>query len=610
MRTASKQSGNDGMNVSFLRNKAPNGQSENLLRDSLRPHRHVLWQLIFFSMIANLAALAMSLYMLQVYDRVLTSQSKDTLAFLTIAIIIAMGLSAILEGIRQKVANRVGTWLAQRLAPSLLIRSLEHRLTSPTSRLEALRELSQIKSFISTPTVFSVIDMLWVPLYLVVIFLLHPVFALISVIGVALLLGLTLYNERGTRGQIKEAQAQAASNIQYAECLVRNSEVIDAMGMSKNTVSHWAQRYFDETEAIDKTQIFSSNVLAITKFVRNAVQVALLGFGALLVLDHQLTGGAMIAGSIIAARLLAPIEASMGYWKQFVLARYSYQRLLQFFELPRVRTSAMSLPVPKGTITVENLTYAIPGMKSPILRGVSFAIEAGTSLAIVGPSASGKTTLSRLLVGVLKPNMGHVRLDGADTFEWMREDFGPHVGYLPQDIELLPGTIKQNIGRFNPQAADADVVTAAKLADCHEMILQLDGGYDCMLTDGGHQLSGGQRQRIGLARALFGLPKLIVLDEPNSSLDARGDAALAATIQKLKALGITNITVSHRANLLQLADKILMMKEGRVANFGDAQTMIAQLSGGKLQRPPNGASPRPDVPEAKPAMFTKEGMTA
>jgi ATP-binding cassette, subfamily C, bacterial exporter for protease/lipase len=610
MQAARTRAGNDGMNVSFLRGKTPNGRSENLLRDSLRPHRHVLWQLIFLSMIANLAALAMSLYMLQVYDRVLTSQSKDTLTFLTLAIIVAMGLSAILEGIRQKVANRVGTWLAQKLAPSLLIRSLEHRLTSPTSRLEALRELSQIKNFVSTPTVFSVIDMLWVPLYLVVIFFLHPVFAIISVIGVVLLLGLTLYNERGTRKEIKEAQAQAASNIQYAECLVRNSEVIDAMGMSKHTVSHWAQRYFDETEAIDRTQIFSSNVLAITKFVRNAVQVALLGFGALLVLDHQLTGGAMIAGSIIAARLLAPIEASMGYWKQFVLARYSYQRLLQFFDLPRARASAMSLPVPKGTITVENLTYAIPGMKSPILKAVSFGIEAGTSLAIVGPSASGKTTLSRLLVGVLKPNMGHVRLDGADTFEWMREDFGPHVGYLPQDIELLPGTIRQNIARFNPQAADADVVTAAKLADCHEMILQLDGGYDCMLTDGGHQLSGGQRQRIGLARALFGLPKLIVLDEPNSSLDARGDAALAATIQKLKALGITNITVSHRANLLQLADKILMMKDGRVANFGDAQTMISQLSGGKLQRPPNGANPRPDLPEAKPAMFNKEGVTA
>ncbi len=598
------------MNINFLHGKSSNSRPENLLRDSLRPHRKILWQLIFFSMIANLAALAMSLYMMQVYDRVLTSQSKDTLAFLTIAIIFAMGLSAILEGIRQKVANRVGTWLAQKLAPSLLIRSLEHRLTSPTTRLEALRELSQIKNFVSTPTVFSVIDMLWVPLYLVAIFLLHPVFALISVVGVVLLLGLTLYNERGTRGEIKEAQAQAASNIQYAECLVRNSEVIDAMGMSKHTVSHWAQRYFEETEAIDKTQIFSSTVLAITKFIRNGVQVALLGIGALLVLDHQLTGGAMIAGSIIAARLLAPIEASMGYWKQFVLARYSYQRLLQFFDLPRVRSSMMSLPVPKGTITVENLTYAVPGMKSPILRGVSFAIEAGTSLAIVGPSASGKTTLSRLLVGVLKPNMGHVRLDGADTFEWMREDFGPHVGYLPQDIELLPGTIRQNISRFNPHAADADVVTAAKLADCHEMILQLDGGYDCTLTDGGNQLSGGQRQRIGLARALFGMPKLIVLDEPNSSLDARGDAALTKTIQKLKALGITNITVSHRANLLQLADKILMMKEGRVANFGDAQAIIAQLSGGKLQRPPSETSPRPTAPEGKPVMFNQEGVTA
>jgi ATP-binding cassette, subfamily C, bacterial exporter for protease/lipase len=598
------------MNVNFLRSKAPNGKSENLLRDSLRPHRNVLWQLIFFSMVSNLAALAMSLYMLQVYDRVLTSQSRDTLTFLTLAIIVAMGLSAILEGIRQKVANRVGTWLAQKLAPSLLIRSLEHRLTSPTTRLEALRELSQIKNFVSTPTVFSVIDMLWVPLYLIVIFLLHPVFALISVIGVVLLLGLTLYNERGTRMEIKEAQAQAARNIQYAECLVRNSEVIDAMGMSKNTVAHWAQRYFDETEAIDRTQIFSSNILAVTKFVRNCVQVALLGFGALLVLDHQLTGGAMIAGSIIAARLLAPIEASMGYWKQFVLARYSYQRLMQFFDLPRVRPSEMSLPVPKGTITVENLTYAIPGMKSPILKSVSFAIDAGTALAIVGPSASGKTTLSRLLVGVLKPNMGHVRLDGADTFEWMREDFGPHVGYLPQDIELLPGTIRQNIARFNPHAADADVVTAAKLADCHEMILQLDGGYDCTLTDGGNQLSGGQRQRIGLARALFGLPKLVVLDEPNSSLDARGDAALTKTIQKLKALGITNITVSHRANLLQLADKILMMKDGRVANFGDAQTIISQLSGGKLQRPPNGVGPISDAPTANPAMFNKKGMTA
>ncbi len=599
------------MSASYLSNTNPNGRPENLLKDSLRPHRNILWHLIFFSMIANLAALAMSLYMMQIYDRVLTSQSKDTLSFLTLAIMLAMALGAILEGIRQKVANRVGTWMAQKLAPALLIRSLEQRLTSSSTRLEALRELSMIKNFISTPTVFSVIDMLWVPLYLIVIFLLHPVFGAISLIGAALLLGLTLYNERGTRAAIKETQAQTVRNMQYAECLVRNSEVIDAMGMSKNTVTHWAKGYNNEVEDVDKTQIFSSNVLAITRFVRNMVQIALLGFGALLVLDQQLTGGAMIAGSIIAARLLAPIEASMSYWKQFVLARDSYQKLSQFFDLPRARPSGMSLPAPQGNVAVEGLTYAVPGMKTPILKSISFKIDAGTALAIVGPSASGKTTLSRLLVGVLKPNMGHVRLDGADTFEWMREDFGQHVGYLPQDVELLPGTVRQNIARFNFDATDGDVIAAAKLADCHDMILQLESGYDCMLTEGGHQLSGGQRQRIGLARALFGTPRLVVLDEPNSSLDSRGDAALATTLQKLKALGVTSITVSHRANLLRLADKILMMIDGRVANFGDAQTIVAQLSGGKLQNPSNGAEPQPDAAaQSKPVMFNQEGLPA
>lgn len=588
---------------------------DNLLRDSLRPHKHLALHLIFFSLIANLAALAMSLYMMQVFDRVLTSHSTDTLVFLSMAIMFAVTLGAVLEGVRQRVANRVGTWLAQKLGPALLTRSLEQRLTAPNMRLEALRELGQVKNFISTPTVFSVVDMLWVPLYLLVLFLLHPLLGTISAVGAIALFGLTWYNERMTRAAINDAQAQGARNMAYAESLVRNSEVIDAMGMARNTVAHWAERYRAEAEAIDQTQGFSSNVLATTKFVRNAVQVALLGFGAVLVLNQQLTGGAMIAGSILSARLLAPIEASMSYWKQFVLARHSFNRLTQFFDLPRPRPSEMALPQPAGNIAVEALTYIAPGTAGPILKSVTFEIAAGTALAIVGPSASGKTTLSRMLVGVLKPTAGHVRLDGADTFEWMREDFGPYVGYLPQDIELLPGTIRQNIARFNPNASDADVIAAAKLADCHDMILQLNGGYDCVLTEGGHQLSGGQRQRIGLARALFGVPRLVVLDEPNSSLDARGDAALAATVKKLKAMGITSVIVSHRANLLQLADKILMMMEGRVVNFGDAAAVLEQLSGGKLAAPDGRARPRPGAPAAapaqvKPAMFNQGGVGA
>jgi ATP-binding cassette subfamily C protein/ATP-binding cassette subfamily C exporter for protease/lipase len=583
---------------------------DNLLKKLLIPQKPIAVRLILFSAIANMAALAMSLFMMQVFDRVLTSQSKDTLFFLALAITLVVALGSTLDGIRQQVANRVGTWMAQQLGPTLLLRSLEQRLVAPNVRLEALREMMQVKNFISTPTVFSVVDMLWVPLYLLVVFLLHPVFGLLSAVGAAVLFGLTWYNERITRAAISGAQSLASSNMQYAESLVRNSEVIDAMGMGPDTIAHWRERYIAETDAVDRTQFQSSKILAWMKFVRNLVQIAVLGIGALLVLDQQLTGGAMIAGSILIARLLAPIEAAMSYWKQFVLARESLKRLSRFCDLPTPRPSQMALPKPSGAMAVENLTYSAPGMKGAILKNVSFAIAPGTSLAIVGPSASGKTTLSRLLVGVLKPLSGHVRLDGADTFDWMRSDFGPNIGYLPQDVELLPGSIRENIGRFRPDARDADVIAAAKLADCHDMILHLDGGYDCVLTDGGHQLSGGQRQRIGLARALFGLPPLVVLDEPNASLDARGDAALLATIKKLKALNMTTIIVSHRANLLELADKILLMMDGQVAKFGDARTVVEEMAGKRRSIAPGEAAPPADPSNAKPAMFKHGGMEA
>jgi ATP-binding cassette, subfamily C, bacterial exporter for protease/lipase len=554
-------------------------QQSSLLTEMLMPHRALAGKLVMFSGIVNVMTLTVSLYMMQVYDRVLTSQSKDTLFFLTLACIIGVALSAMLEGVRQQVANRVGTWIAQQLGPRLLTRSLELRLTMPNTRLEALRELATVKNFISTPTVFSVVDMMWVPLYLVVIFLLHPMFGLIGAVGAGTLFGLTFFNERRTRFAIRSNQAQASANMQYAESLVRNSEVIDAMGMAGDTVAHWARGYFEETDAVDETQRRGSRVLAMSKFVRYVIQIVLLATGALLILDLQLTGGAMIAGSIIVARLLAPIEASISYWKQFVLARHAWQKLSEFLTLARPRPSEMELPAPTGALAIQGLTYVPPGMKAAVLRNVSLRITAGEMLAIVGPSASGKTTLSRLLVGVLKPSGGHVRLDGADTFDWKRSDFGPHVGYLPQDIELLPGTIRANIARFRPDATDAEVIAAAKRADCHEMILQLEDGYEFRLGDGALQLSGGQRQRIGLARALFGNPKIIVLDEPNSSLDNRGDAALMETLRVLKQQHVTTAVVSHRPNLLRLADKIVVLQEGRVTNFGPTRDVMAQLAG-------------------------------
>lgn len=574
------------------------------LADLVRPHRSIVGKLIGFSGIINLLTLTTSLFTMQVYDRVLSSQSKDTLYFLTLATVLAIGLSAILEGVRQNVANGMAGWLARQLAPNLLIRSLEQRLTMPKTRLEALREMMTVKNFIATPTLFNLVDMLWVPLYLIIVCLLKPILGLIAAIGAIVLFGLAFYNERLTRTLIRDNQVMTGANMQFAESLIRNSEAIDAMGMADSTVAHWATGYHAEASAVEATNRVSVRIVAIAKFCRYLVQVVLLMVGALLVLDLEMTGGAMIAGTIIVARLLAPIDASMSYWKQFVLARQALQRLNKFCQLPRVRPSDMHLPVPTGALSVEGLTYMAPGVGTPILRAVSFRVAPGEMLAIIGPSASGKTTLSRLLVGVLKPTQGHVRLDGADVFDWARSDFGGNVGYLPQDVELLPGSIRTNISRFARDVTDEEVIRAAMEADCHQMIMQLDLGYDFVLSDGGLQLSGGQRQRVGLARALFRNPRFVVLDEPNASLDTQGDAALARAIEELKRRGVTTIVISHRSNLLRLADKVLVLQEGRASRFGNARAVLAELADG---RPPVGA-PRPDQASRPPAIQPSQNI--
>lgn len=571
--------------------------------ESFRPVLVLVRPLLAFSGVVNIMTLAVSLYTMQIYDRVLSSQSKDTLFYLTLAVLMATALSALMDAIRQQTAARAASWFASRLGPQLLTRALDPGPGSTEGGQEPLRELSRLKSFLASPTLFNLFDILWVPLYVVVVFALHPVFGAICAFGAGALLFLTWYVEMATRNDINANQQLATANQRFVESVIRNNEAITAMGMAQNVVACWATGFTTEAQASDKTQAFTSRIIALTKFVRMTIQIALLGVGALLVLDLQITGGALIAGSILSARLLAPIEASMTYWKQFVLARSGFVRLSKYCRQPPTRLGDMELPAPSGTLQVESLTFVPPGAPAAVLRGVSFGIAQGTMLAVVGPSASGKTTLARLLVGVSRPSAGHVRLDGADTFDWKRSDFGRYVGYLPQDVELLPGSVRNNIARFDPNASDADVVAAAKLSDCHELILQLSGGYDCMLTDGGHQLSGGQRQRIGLARALFGMPLLVVLDEPNASLDARGDAALAATLARLKEARITAVVVSHRNNMLQLADKLLVLSEGRVTNFGDRDQVIDQLTGERKASGPTASYPRarmvrPSAPRA------------
>jgi len=544
----------------------------------VRPHHSLLVSLIVFSAVVNVMALAVSLFSMQIFDRVLTSQSRDTLLFLTLAVTLSVALSALLEGVRQMAAGAFGRWLSARLGPALLAKSLEQRLTAPGRGLEALRSLSTVSAFLGTPTLFAVVDMLWVPVYLAVVTLLHPVLGAIAAVGAGILLGLAWLNERGTRARLRSSQSMSTANLAYAESLLRNGEAIDAMGMSTATVNHWAARFARELDEGERPRRFSVTITALARFFRYMVQVLLLGEGALLVLDRDLTGGAMIAGSIIVGRLMAPIESSIGYWKQFVLASQALVRIGEFCALPPSRPSTMRLPRPEGDVQVSGVTYLPPRLSTPVLRNVSFSIHAGEMLALVGPSASGKTTLSRLLIGTIPPSQGHVRLDGADVSAWMREDLGPHIGYLPQDVELLPGTVRQNIARFSPDASDADVVAAARLADCHEMILQLDGGYEMELIEGGLQLSGGQRQRIGLARALVGQPRLVVLDEPNASLDQLGETALFAALNKLKKQGVTTVVVSHRTNLLRLADKVVVLEAGRMTGFGTAREIIGRLA--------------------------------
>jgi ATP-binding cassette, subfamily C, bacterial exporter for protease/lipase len=545
-----------------------------MLRSATAP---VVRRVVLFSGLVNLLTLSTSLYMMQVYDRVLTSQSKDTLFFLTLAVFLAVLLSAVLEGVRLYLASRTGTWLSMALGPNLLLRSLEQRLTISPLKLEAMRELVTLKNFISGAGVFNIIDMLWVPLYMLVVFMLHPVLGVFACIGAMLLFLLAWLNDHLTQPIFSKAQSLSSSNLQRAEGLIRNAEVIDAMGMAHSAVSRWSTGYAKEMAGMNEGQEKAAIILSISKFVRYGIQVMLLCIGCLLVLNLEATAGVMIASSILVSRLLQPIESSIGQWRQFVLARHSYNRLTQFYKLPMPRISTVSLPEPRGDLKVHNLTYVPPGLPTPILRGVSFDLRAGESLAIIGPSASGKTTLARLIVGVLRPSVGNVRLDSAETFDWKREEFGRYCGYLPQDIELFPGTISSNIARFQDSTSEK-VIDAAKMAGCHDLILHLPDGYDMTVGEGAHRLSGGQRQRIGLARAMFGRPKLVVLDEPNSNLDNIGEEALIGTMQRLKSIGSTVVVVAHRTTLLRSVDKILVLRDGRVTNFGPAAKVLQDLN--------------------------------
>ncbi len=529
-----------------------------------------------FSLCLNLLMLVTPIYMLQVYDRVLTTGSTDTLLFLTMIAVVALMVLGALDALRTSVLARVAAWIGRSAGDGLIERLVRTSLGPQPAGTLPLRDLTQTQSFISNG-LGTFFDTPWIPVFVGLVWLLHPWLGVLTLVSAVLLFLVAWLNDRLTRPAYEAAgtaQAQAQARVEAA---LRNSEAIQAMGMLAAISKLWrAHDKVASAEQVRGNQL-GGVLLGLSKFLRFGAQVAVLGLGALLVLRGELTAGAMIAASILLGRALAPVEQSIGAWRSFANARMSYKRLDQLMRSVPVASDQMSLPTPSGKIAAENvlLTSLKPDMP-PILSNVSFELAAGDVLGVLGASAAGKSSLCRLLVGVWRPTKGHIRFDGADMFKWNKHELGQHIGYLPQDVELFDGTVGANIARMESGDAQA-IIDAAKRAGVHEMILRLPDGYDTEIGPQGTVLSGGQRQRIALARAVYGSPKLVVLDEPNANLDQPGEVALIETIERLKKDGVTVVLVAHRLPAFAHVTKLLLMESGRVADYGDKNDVVGRL---------------------------------
>ena len=547
--------------------------------DAIKTIKRGFTPVIVFSFFINMLMLTVPIYMLQVFDRVLGSGNVDTLFVLTTIAIVSLLTLAALEGVRTYVMIGLSGWMSRKLGGNILESSVRSALgQSNDPSVRGLRDMETVRGFLTGPGVFAVLDAPWVPVFLAVIFFVHPLLGWIASIGALVLFGLALANDILTREPLGQASAESQKSMHRAETAVRNADMISAMGVLPNLVNRWNQ---DNGRMISLQSLASrrgGSISAFAKFARFAIQLGVLGTGAFLAVQQEITPGAMIASSIIMGRALAPVEQAIGAWKGLVAARGAYARLHQLIAEGRSGASTMELPPPEGKLDVTGLTFGVPSRTEPILSNVSFALEPGEALGLIGPSAAGKTTLARLLVGSWRPSTGHVRLDGADMSVWRDADRLQYIGYLPQDVELLGGTVKENIARMG-EAEDAQVIEAAQLADVHSMILSLPEGYDTQIGEAGGVLSGGQRQRIALARALFGTPKLLVLDEPNASLDRVGEQALLDTIDEMRRRGVTIVVIAHRPSMLEHVDKILVLREGKVDMYGTRDDVMAQLMG-------------------------------
>lgn len=542
----------------------------------LRPY---LGHAALFGVIGNLVVLIPTLFALQVLDRVLTSRSTETLVMLAVVSVIALLLLLGLDQVRGQLWTTAGTQLDQWLTSGALTALIEERARQhQQTHLDALRDIATVRQFLTGPVIQALFDLPWFLVYLVIIFLFHPWLGFTALVGAVLLLGIAWLNERQSEPRVQQYKTAQRRVEQTQNQFLRNAEVIVGLGMSERMVFAWGRLKSIAADA--ETAVYSTNLTykSLTRFVRQLLQIAMMGVGAWLVIDQLATPGVMLAGTILLGKALAPVEVLVGSWKQLVEVRQAYPRLKQLSE-PQERPAPTRLPVPVGRVSVERVVYRPSQSKPAIIKDLSFELGAGELLAVLGPSASGKSTLARLLIGLWKPQTGAVRLDGADVSQWPHAQLGQYIGYVPQDVELFFGTVAENIARSHRQAGHASqsvqadavaaaVIQAAKRAGIHDMVLRLPGGYDTEIGDSGVLLSGGQRQRVALARALYGSPALVVLDEPNASLDDAGERALRETLQVLKAERVTAAIITHRHGLLSLADKVLVLRDGQIEQFG------------------------------------------
>ena len=533
-----------------------------------------------FSGIINFLMLAGSFYMLQVYDRVLGSRSVQTLIGLSLLLLAAYVLQGFLDGIRVKLLARMGARFDEQVSPAAFAAAQKLPLLGfgREQAMQPIRDLDQVRGFLASLGPTALLDMPWMPLFLAGTFILHPWLGWLVVAGGLVILLLTFQTELVSRAATKAQLTSGLARQSIAEASRRNAEVLAAMGMAPAFQRKWQDINLRHVRDWLAGSDATSGIGAFAKVFRMVLQSAVLGLGAYLAMHNEISGGAMIAASIMASRALAPIEIAVAHWKGFVAARQSLKRLRIVLSAPAFSASEhTSLPPPRHELTAHGLVVAAPGKQMPILQGASLTLKAGQGLGIIGPSASGKSTLVRTLVGVWRSLKGEVRLDGAALGQWESGDLGRHIGYLPQDIELFEGTVAQNIARFDPDAKDEAVVAAAQAAGAHNMILRLDQGYDTAIGEAGASLSGGQRQRIGLARALYGDPFLVVLDEPNSNLDRDGDEALTVAVKDIRARGGIVIIVTHRRAAIAGVDHLAVMADGRIQAFGPTEEVMQKL---------------------------------